>query len=163
MVWKEHSRIHSPFESSFESFQNILRPLQVNENCFIRKEHKCGKMYSASKSCFIACSDEDELQPILELISEKLSKVGVESTIAVNERAYGQDIFCTKICGKIVESKFCIVILDDFQENGKNIPNPNVYYEYGIMTSLEKHIIPLQKENLKLAFNIQSHDTIKYN
>lgn len=43
-----------------------------------------------------------------------------------------------------------------------NIPNPNVYYEYGLMTSLEKHIIPLQKESLRLAFNIQSYDTIKY-
>ena len=30
------------------------------------------------------------------------------------------------------------------------------------MTSLGKHIIPLQKEDLKLAFNIQSYDTIKY-
>jgi hypothetical protein len=30
------------------------------------------------------------------------------------------------------------------------------------MTSLRKHIIPLQKEGLKLAFNIQSYDTIKY-
>lgn len=46
--------------------------------------------------------------------------------------------------------------------NGKNIPNPNVYYEYGLMTSLRKHIVPLQKENLELAFNIQSYDTIKY-
>jgi hypothetical protein len=31
------------------------------------------------------------------------------------------------------------------------------------MTALGKHIIPLQKEDLKLAFNIQSYDTIKYN
>ncbi len=30
------------------------------------------------------------------------------------------------------------------------------------MTSLRKHIIPLQKDKLKLAFNIQSYDTIKY-
>jgi hypothetical protein len=47
-------------------------------------------------------------------------------------------------------------------DDSKNIPNPNVYYEYGLMTSLRKHIIPLQKENLELAFNIQSYDTIKY-
>jgi len=31
------------------------------------------------------------------------------------------------------------------------------------MTALRKHIIPLQKEDLKLAFNIQNYDTIKYN
>jgi len=162
MAWKEYLGISYPFIPSIESFQKALRSLKVNENCFIRKEHKCGKIYGASKSCFIASSDEDELQLILGLISEKLSKVGIEAVIAVKERAYGQDIFCTKICGKIIESKFCIVILDDSKDNGKNIPNPNVYYEYGLMTSLEKHIIPLQKENMKLAFNIQSHDTIKY-
>lgn len=137
--------------------------LPVNEQCFIRKEHKCGKLFGASKSCFIASPTDDDLEPILALMSEKLMKVGIEPIVAVKERAYGQDIFCTKICGKIIESRFCIVILDDTINNGTNIPNPNVYYEYGLMTSLRKHIIPLQKENLELAFNIQSYDTIKYN
>lgn len=136
--------------------------LPFNEQCFIRKGHKCGKLFGASKSCFIACPTDDNLEPILELMSEKLAKVGIEPIIAVKERAYGQDIFCTKICGKIIESRFCIVILDDTLKEGNSIPNPNVYYEYGLMTSLRKHIIPLQKEDLELAFNIQSYDTIKY-
>lgn len=142
-----------------------VRPsnFNVNEQCFIRKDHRCGKMLGASKSCFIACPTADDIEPILGLMSEKLAKVGVEPIIAVKERAYGQDIFCTKICGKIIESKFCIVILDDTVSGATSTPNPNVYYEYGLMTSLRKHIIPLQKEGLKLAFNIQSYDTIKYN
>lgn len=140
-----------------------LESFQRNEQCFIRKEHRCGKIYGASKSCFIACPTTDEIEPILELMSEKLAKMGIEPNISVKERAYGQDIFCTKICGKIIESKFCIVILDDTVTKEQNIPNPNVYYEYGLMTSLRKHIIPLQKDDLELAFNIQSYDTIKYN
>lgn len=135
----------------------------VNEQCFIRKQHKCGKMHGASKSCFIACPTNDDIEPILEIMSEKLTKLGIEPIIAVKERAYGQDIFCTKICGKIIESRFCIVILDDAVKGGTNVPTPNVYYEYGLMTALRKHIIPLQKEDLELAFNIQSYDTIKYN
>ena len=102
-------------------------------------------MYGVSKSCFIACPTDDDLEPILELMSEKLTKLGIEPIIAVKERAYGQDIFCTKICGKIIESRFCIVILDDTVKGGTNVPNPNVYYEYGLMTALRKHIIPLQK------------------
>jgi len=142
--------------------RSSLDSLPLNEQCFIRKEHKCGKLFGASKSCFIASPTDDDLEPILGLMSEKLTKVGIEPIIAVKERAYGQDIFCTKICGKIIESRFCIVILDDTIDNGTNIPNPNVYYEYGLMTSLRKHIIPLQKEDLELAFNIQSYDTIKY-
>jgi hypothetical protein len=146
-----------------ESPKGVFGSFPINERCFIRKEHECGKMFSASKSCFIACPTNDDLEPILGLMSEKLSKVGIEPYVAVKERSYGQDIFCTKICGKILESRFCIVILDDSIKNGSNIPNPNVYYEYGLMTALGKHIIPLQKEDLELAFNIQSYDTIKYN
>lgn len=160
MSWTDSDLL--PFLDS-EDYQLQLRPFKINERCFIRKDHRCGKIFGASKSCFIACPSEDALETILELISEKLTKVGIEATIAVKERAYGQDIFCTKICGKIIESKFCLAILDDLIDKERNIPNPNVYYEYGLMTSLEKHIIPLQKEDLKLAFNIQSYDTIKYN
>ncbi|MBC8468290.1 MAG: hypothetical protein H8D56_02360 [Planctomycetes bacterium] len=164
MGWQSRYRGFYPIRfDPRDRFHGSLGGLQVIERCFIRKDHDCGKIKGASKSCFVACPKEDELEPILELISEKLAKVGIEAVIAVKERAYGQDIFCTKICGKIIESKFCVVILDDEIDDGKNIPNPNVYYEYGLMTSLEKHIIPLQKENLKLAFNIQSYDTIKYN
>jgi len=149
-----------PFDNDSE---RVNKSFGTNEQCFIRKEHKCGKFFGASKSCFIACPTDDKIETILELMSEKLMKVGIEPIIAVKERAYGQDIFCTKICGKIIESKFCIVILDDAVRENGNIPNPNVYYEYGLMTSLRKHIIPLQRDDLHLAFNIQSYDTIKYN
>jgi len=160
MVWDDS--YHTRYSLS-DRIKYLVERTQIVDQCFIRKYHKCGKIKGASKSCFVACPREDNLETILELISEKLAKVGVEAIIAVKERAYGQDIFCTKICGKIIESRFCIVILDDLLVDGKNIPNPNVYYEYGLMTSLDKHIIPLQKEDLQLAFNIQSYDTIKYN
>ena len=92
MGWKEDQRMF-PFLSSEEALQHPVGPFKVNERCFIRKEHKCGKIFGASKSCFIACPDEEGLEPILELFSEKLAKVGIETTIAVKERAYGQDIF----------------------------------------------------------------------
>ncbi len=158
MTWQQSNHA-SEFD---EAGKSTMGSFPANERCFIRKQHKCGKMHGASKSCFIACPTDDNLEPILELMSEKLGKNGIEPIIAVKERAYGQDIFCTKICGKIIESRFCIVILDDTVSGGGNIPNPNVYYEYGIMTALGKHIVPLQKEDLELAFNIQSYDTIKY-
>ena len=162
MAWlsKRWSRLYPETET-----RSAWRSFGANRNCFIRKGHVCGKLLGASKSCFVACPADDVLEPILELISEKLTKASVEPIIAVRERAYGQDIFCTKICGRIIESRFCTVILDDIADNAGNgalIPNPNVYYEYGLMTALHKHIIPLQKENLELAFNIQSYDTIKY-
>ena len=73
MAWRIDSRM-LPFwgmepRSSMDS-------LPFNEQCFIRKDHKCGKLFGASKSCFIACPTDDDLEPILGLMSEKLSKVG---------------------------------------------------------------------------------------
>ena len=65
MGWKE-GRGMFPFLSSAEALQHPVRPFKVNERCFIRKEHKCGKIFGASKSCFIACPDEEELEPIVE-------------------------------------------------------------------------------------------------
>ncbi len=134
-----------------------------NEKCFIRKNHDCGRYFGASKTCFIACPDPKKIGLVLEIITNKLEKEKIEPFIAVRERAYGEDIFCTKICGKIIESLFCMAILDDVEDKGgKNSPSPNVYYEYGMMTSMSKEIIPLQKADGKLAFNIQSIEVIKY-
>jgi len=136
------------------------------KKCFVRRDHLCGKFLGASKSCFVACPSTNDVKIMADLIEEKLMKIGIEPIVATKIRAYGQDIFCIKICGKIIESQFCIVILDDEIQiiGNKNIsiPNPNVYFEYGLMTALGKYIIPLQKDGQKLAFNIQTHDTIKY-
>ncbi len=134
----------------------------LNEHCFVRREHRCGKMFGASKSCFIACPTDPSVNPLVDLMSEKLTRHGIDPVVAVRERAYGQDILCTKICGRIIESRFCAVILDEGRQSDAMVPNPNVYYEYGLMTALGKHIIPLQRAEQKLAFNIQSHDTVKY-
>lgn len=111
MTWKNsfYTRFGFSDSKSFPRFSSF----PFNERCFIRKGHKCEKNFGASKSCFIACPDNDELEPIITIISERITKAGYEPIRAVKERAYGQDIFCTKICGKIIESRFCIVILDD--------------------------------------------------
>ncbi len=134
-----------------------------NEKCFVRKELDCGKYFGASKTCFIACPASEEIGLELSIITDKLQKDGIDPFIAAKERVYGEDIFCTKICGKIIESLFCIIILNDLK-NGKKtaIPNPNVYYEYGMMTSMSKEIIPLLKRGQKPVFNIQSFDIIQY-
>lgn len=162
MGWHRLGHLFDSLTLGYRTSGLPLTSPAVNEQCFIRKQHKCGKMHGVSKSCFIACPTDDDLETVLELISEKLTKLGIEPIIAVKERAYGQDIFCTKICGRIIESRFCIAILNDSIRDGVSIPNPNVYYEYGVMTALRKHIIPLQKADMNLAFNIQSYDTVKY-
>jgi hypothetical protein len=141
----------------------VNQDFAVIENCFIR-DKKCGRILGGStKLAFVASPDADSVVPQLTIIKSKLRDHGLEPYVAAENRAYGKDIFCEKICGKIIESKICIVLLDDVPgEDEKPITNPNVYYEYGIMTSLCKKIIPLQRKGAKLAFNIQSLDTIKY-
>ncbi|MDO9556002.1 MAG: hypothetical protein Q7J82_00245 [Coriobacteriia bacterium] len=129
----------------------------------MRRQHRCEKVFGASKACFVACPTDDSLEPLLALLEAKLAAHGIEAVVAVKERAYGQDIVCTKICGRIIESRFCVAILDEVERDGASLANPNVYYEYGLMTALRKHVIPLQRDGMALAFNIQSQDTIKYN
>lgn len=144
----------------------MQRELNLIETCFIRENKKCERVLNGSKTAFIATPASDYVQLELDIIKSKLQSYQVEPYVAVEHRAFGRDVFCEKICGKIIESLFCIVLLNDREENigGKltPIPNANVYYEYGLMTSLHKRIIPLQKKDHKLAFNIQSLDTIKY-
>jgi hypothetical protein len=137
--------------------------LRTNDTCFMRRQHRCEKVFGASKSCFVACPSDDTLEPLLALLEAKLAAHGIEAVVAVKDRAYGQDIVCTKICGRIIESRFCVVILDEVDREGIGVANPNVYYEYGLMTALRKHVIPLQRDDMTLAFNIQSQDTVKYN
>ncbi|KLU62682.1 hypothetical protein CEB3_c09940 [Peptococcaceae bacterium CEB3] len=134
----------------------------TNERCFVRNQ-ECGRVFSGSKLCFIACPASEEISLELSVIKEKLRKYKIEPYVAVEERELGKDIFCEKICGKIIEAKFCVVILNHVKnENGTLVPNSNVYYEYGLMTGLHKKIIPIQKEGQKLAFNIQSFESIIY-
>jgi hypothetical protein len=142
------------------------RPLNIIEDCFIRENKKCGRVLNGSKMAFIATPATDYVQLELEIIKSHLKAFEIEPYIAVEHRAFGKDIFCEKICGKIIESLFCILVLNDKVENigdkSISVPNSNVYYEYGMMTTLNKRIIPLQKKDQDLSFNIQSLDTVKY-
>jgi hypothetical protein len=162
------TRRRYPTNRGYLFYPDYEEPMQFRRisQCFIRKEHTCGKYLGAATTCFIACPSTDEVKILTGLISEKLTKNRIEPVVAIDIRAYGQDIFCTKICGRIIEAQFCIAILDDYLTDLKgkevSIPNPNVYYEYGLMTALGKYVIPLQKEGQDLAFNIKTHDAIRY-
>lgn len=137
---------------------------RIDENCLFRHQ-LCKRVLNKTRTCFIACPNSDEIVFELKIIKQKLKDNKIKPYIAVDEREYQKDIFCEKICSKIIESMFCIVILNDVTNKNGNVlkPNANVYFEYGLMTALRKYIIPIQKEEQKLAFNIQSLDTLKYN
>lgn len=140
----------------------VKKKMRENPKCLIRHQ-SCNRIFEGSRICFIATPFSDEVELELSIIKQKLKENNVEPYIAAEEREYQKDIFCEKICSKIIESLFCIVILNDIADvDGCIKPNANVYYEYGLMTSFNKKIIPIQKEGQDLAFNIRSLDTIKY-
>jgi hypothetical protein len=140
------------------------KTLGINEQCFIRSQ-SCGRAYGGSRLCFIACPSADEVQLEIGVIKSVLRDNNIEPYVAIDNFEPGKDIFCEKICAKIIESQFCTVLLSDIHipDISRLIPNPNVYYEYGLMVAMHKTVLPLQKQDATLAFNIQSLDTLPYN
>ena len=136
--------------------------LLVNKRCVVR-DRPCGRYFGGANTCFVACPSSEDVALEIEILRAVLQEEEVEAYIAVEHFESAMDIFCTKICTKIIEARFCIVLLSgSTNEEGIVAPNPNVYYEYGLMTAWQKSIIPMQRDGQKLAFNIQSLDTIKY-
>ena len=137
--------------------------LRKNEKCFIGMP-ACGYGYESAKLCFVACPSDEKYTLKIDVIKDLVEAQQYESHIALKRIDPGTFAFCTKICSKIIQSQFCIVFLDpSFDEKGVEYANPNVHFEYGMMVSQNKHIIPLQDEQFDLAFNISPLDSIKYN
>lgn len=137
-------------------------PLCRNSKCVIRS-HNCGRMFSASNMAFIACPGAESVALELDILKSVLEHFNVKPYIAIENYDPAKDVFCEKICTKIIESKLCVVLLTDpLLSSGFTAPNPNVYYEYGLMTAFGKRIIPLQRKDHILAFNVRTLDTIKY-
>lgn len=140
----------------------MAEAIRKNEKCFIGMP-SCGYIYESAKSCFIACPADERYSTKLDVIKTILESKQYEYYIALQKLDPANFAFCTKICSRIIQSQFCIVLLDYSEtKKGKEMPNPNVHMEYGMMLSQNKHVIPLQNEKYSLSFNIAPLDTIKY-
>jgi hypothetical protein len=138
--------------------------IRKNEKCVIGMP-ECNYIFSSTNSCFIAYGFETS--PLeKDILTALLTEKGIEAIEAGNRIASGQLAFCTKICSKIITSRFCIALLneDKIIIEGKQSfrPNANVYMEYGQMVGFNKFVIPFQKEEFNLPFNVNGLDTIKY-
>ena len=131
--------------------------MELIGQCFFTGE-PCSKVKGSSDTCFVAVPSkgfENELRIVGEILTDKR----IDFYVALLNVEPSKNAFCTKICGKIIESRFCIVFLD---KDLSGCLNANVFYEYGMMSSLRKPIIPLQREGERLPFNVQSLDVVKY-
>ena len=136
--------------------------IQRNERCFIANR-ECGRLFGGSTStCFVASPHLDQVGMEISLVKAVLQTERMSDYVAVEQAEYSRDVFCEKICSKIIESRFCVVMLDDKKVDDTLVPNPNVYYEYGLMIAMRKEIIPMQREGIELPFNIQSLDILLY-
>lgn len=132
-----------------------------NEKCIIGMP-RCDYIFNSSRACFIGYGfNESSLER--EIVSSLLMENQVESIDAGSEFRPGQYAFCTKICSKIMTSQFCIILSNNDIIDGKEIPNANVNMEYGLMLGFNKYLIPFQREEQRLPFNVAALDTIKYN
>lgn len=130
--------------------------IRKNERCVIGLP-ACDYVFSSTRSCFIAYGfatsalERDILKGILQ-------ERGIEPVEAGNLIDPGKFVFCTKICSKIIVSQFCIVLINKDAAG----PNANVNMEYGLMLGHNKYVIPFQRSDEHLPFNVAGLDTVKY-
>jgi hypothetical protein len=134
--------------------------IRKNELCIVGQP-RCDFVFSSTRNCFIAYGfKESPLE--MGILRNILEKNGIQPIEAGGLIAPGQNAFCAKICSKIITSQFCIVLLNNEENNGQEIPNANVNMEYGLILGFNKYVIPFQRESQHLSFNVSGLDTIKY-
>ncbi len=136
----------------------------INKDCIIGLP-SCGNGFASSRSCFLARPADEEFQFVEDILRQVLKDRNYALDVALQSLDPGNFAFCTKICSRIIQAHFCVVLLDQsaHRENPDvRISNPNVHLEYGMMLSFRKHVIPMQRENEELPFNIYPLDTMKY-
>ncbi len=137
---------------------------QSDQSCIIGS-HPCESVFGSTGLCFVGRPADEEFQLEEDILRQILQERNYETYVALGRVDPGKFAFCTKICSKIITSKFCIVILNQSKHAVSpdiRIPNPNVHLEYGMMLAFRKHVIPMQREDELLPFNIYPLDTIKY-
>lgn len=134
--------------------------IRRNEICVVGLP-ACDYVFSSTRSCFIGYGFE---QSTLEtsILRKLLAERGIEAVEAGGLRAPAQNVFCAKICSKVITSQFCVILLNHERTEHGDVPNANVNMEYGLMLGFNKYVIPFQRESQSLPFNVAGLDTIKY-
>jgi hypothetical protein len=134
--------------------------IRKNEICSVNLP-SCDYVFSSSPSCFIAYGfNRSKLE--VDILCDLLKERRIQAYETGGTLAPGQQVFCQKICSKIIQSQFCIVLLNNETVGKVKKANANVHMEYGLMLGFNKYILPFQHERDSLEFNVAGLDTIKY-
>jgi hypothetical protein len=134
--------------------------IRRNEICIVGLP-RCDFVFSSTRTCFIAYGFENSPLEV-SILRRLLENRGILAEEAGGALAPGQNAFCAKICSKIITAQFCIVLINNEEVNGREIPSANVNMEYGLMLGFNKYVIPFQRARQNLPFNVAGLDTIKY-
>jgi len=134
--------------------------IRMHEHCVVGLP-RCDFVFSSTRSCFIAYGFTNS--PLeMGIISRLLEERGIQAVEAEGQLAPGQNAICAKICSKVITSQFCVVLLNNDENSGTEIPNANVNMEYGLMLGFNKYVVPFQRTTQQLPFNVAGLDTVKY-
>lgn len=137
------------------------KTIRRNQICVVGLP-RCDFVFSSTRTCFIAYGfKESPLE--MDILRHLLEDRGIQPVEAGGSLAPGQNAFCAKICSKIITSQFCVVLINNEELDGREIPNANVNMEYGLMLGFNKYVIPFQRASQRLPFNVAGLDTVKYN
>src|SRR5215468_2053995 len=116
--------------------------IRRNELCVVGLP-RCDFVFSSTRACFIGFGfAESALE--MSILRNLLRDRGIEAVEASGSLAPGQNAFCVKICSKIIQAQFCVILLNNDIRDGREMPNANVNMEYGLMLGFNKHVIPFQ-------------------
>ncbi|MEO3690713.1 hypothetical protein [Roseateles paludis] len=153
--WQSHTR---PLGALWRFTLDIS--IRKNLHCVIGLP-RCDFVFSSTRSCFIAYGFEESTLE-MSLLRKLLEERSIQPIEAGGSLTPGQNAYCAKICSKIIAAQFCIVLLNNSESGGQEIPSANVNMEYGLMLGFNKYVIPFQRSSQKLPFNVAGLDTIKY-
>jgi hypothetical protein len=136
------------------------KTIRRNQSCIVGLP-RCDFVFSSTRTCFIAYGFRDSSLE-MNILRHLLEDRGIQPVEAGGSIAPGQNAFCAKICSKIITSQFCVVLINNEESQGREIPNAKVNMEYGLMLGFNKYVIPFQRASQTLPFNVAGLDTIKY-
>jgi hypothetical protein len=149
---------------------------ETRSPCLISDKRAC-RASDQKNMVFIIGSGSSEFKEDVEEIVRTLGGFGLEGYFALlSEEEKGLDAFCDKICSKIIEAQFCVVMrghdndpvqvkriegtADRYEK--VRVPSANVYYEFGLAVALGKNFIPVIKGGFKPPFDVQHLDAVYY-
>ena len=128
-------------------------------------ERSCpARLNRAESVCFLAAPCALESQDRVDALVSAAEDVGLRCVVAERRQKFNRDIFCEKICKPIIEARFCMVLLDNARTRPRvrRTPNPNVYYEYGLMSALRKTVLTFTPKGQQIVFNVRHLDLVQY-